>query len=116
MIRPPPRSTLFPYTTLFRSTRDVPALGRAHEAGDVVHLETEEVSDPVRQEHARHGARHRLLCAAARDVRLAQQLSDKPVGPKLHVAPVDARAHTGAKRLLHLIHPAYEQGEIGVPG
>src|SRR5437762_5134387 len=60
MIRPPPRSTLFPYTTLFRSTRDVPALGRAHEAGDVVHLETEEVSDPVRQEHARHGARHRL--------------------------------------------------------
>src|SRR5213082_2036447 len=25
-------------------------------------------------------------------------------------------ARTGAKRLLHLIHPAYEQGEIGVPG
>src|SRR2546422_7441088 len=26
MIRRPPRSTLFPYTTLFRSPRDVPAL------------------------------------------------------------------------------------------
>src|SRR5262245_66615219 len=25
MIRPPPRSTLFPYTTLFRSVRDVDA-------------------------------------------------------------------------------------------
>src|SRR5689334_24615656 len=26
MLRPPPRSTLFPYTTLFRSTRQRPAL------------------------------------------------------------------------------------------
>src|SRR3712207_7227592 len=29
MIRRPPRSTLFPYTTLFRSTRDLPAGGIA---------------------------------------------------------------------------------------
>src|SRR3989449_7710029 len=29
MIRRPPRSTLFPYTTLFRSPRDVPARWRA---------------------------------------------------------------------------------------
>src|SRR4051812_49891532 len=28
MIRPPPRSTLFPYTTLFRSHRFCPASGR----------------------------------------------------------------------------------------
>src|SRR2546430_4161499 len=28
MIRRPPRSTLFPYTTLFRSPRGVPAVGR----------------------------------------------------------------------------------------
>src|SRR2546425_4863965 len=28
MIRRPPRSTLFPYTTLFRSQRDEPRLGR----------------------------------------------------------------------------------------
>src|SRR5438034_11044826 len=27
MIRPPPRSTLFPYTTLFRSPRDAAAAG-----------------------------------------------------------------------------------------
>src|SRR5438034_2675528 len=31
MIRPPPRSTLFPYTTLFRSDRPAPC--RAHERG-----------------------------------------------------------------------------------
>src|SRR5207249_11719427 len=31
MIRPPPRSTLFPYTTLFRSA--LPAIQRSHGAG-----------------------------------------------------------------------------------
>src|SRR3712207_7846420 len=30
MIRRPPRSTLFPYTTLFRSARGGPAVGRGH--------------------------------------------------------------------------------------
>src|SRR2546426_7373449 len=41
MIRRPPRSTLFPYTTLFRSRRRRPhgggprgALGQAHDGGD----------------------------------------------------------------------------------
>src|SRR3712207_7710592 len=35
MIRRPPRSTLFPYTTLFRSVRDVPRAGpRRHAAGE----------------------------------------------------------------------------------
>src|SRR3970040_2256115 len=33
MIRRPPRSTLFPYTTLFRSPRPVPRPGRASDAG-----------------------------------------------------------------------------------
>src|SRR5262245_64810621 len=32
MIRPPPRSTLFPYTTLFRSTRDGADLPGRHRA------------------------------------------------------------------------------------
>src|SRR5687767_15545830 len=50
MIRRPPRSTLFPYTTLFRSREAVPAAlrddpgYRAHRIG--------EVHDPVR--HAEH--------------------------------------------------------------
>src|SRR5438128_5926099 len=30
MIRPPPRSTLFPYTTLFRSVAALPERGRGH--------------------------------------------------------------------------------------
>src|SRR5690349_21863483 len=33
MIRRPPRSTLFPYTTLFRSRRDVDVLGGDHRDG-----------------------------------------------------------------------------------
>src|SRR5215216_6863640 len=33
MIRRPPRSTLFPYTTLFRSRRDRPAVRTAFRAG-----------------------------------------------------------------------------------
>src|SRR3712207_7225299 len=35
MIRRPPRSTLFPYTTLFRSRNDRVAGGRRHRAGAV---------------------------------------------------------------------------------
>src|SRR5438046_5599590 len=34
MIRRPPRSTLFPYTTLFRSDREVPGLEDAHHLGE----------------------------------------------------------------------------------
>src|SRR5260370_5148675 len=33
MIRRPPRSTLFPYTTLFRSTWNPPSAARGHGAG-----------------------------------------------------------------------------------
>src|SRR3989440_12428217 len=43
MIRRPPRSTLFPYTTLFRSRRTLPGNGRGsdHDVG-VLHLLSEE--------------------------------------------------------------------------
>src|SRR5690554_7379099 len=34
MIRPPPRSTLFPYTTLFRSSSDARIRRQGHRAGD----------------------------------------------------------------------------------
>src|SRR2546429_6949825 len=34
MIRRPPRSTLFPYTTLFRSARAMPPQGNRHQHGD----------------------------------------------------------------------------------
>src|SRR3712207_7370524 len=38
MIRRPPRSTLFPYTTLFRSTNREEALKRAYEWGERIPL------------------------------------------------------------------------------
>src|SRR5260370_32535752 len=40
MIRRPPRSTLFPYTTLFRSERDGVEPGRVHRVPNFVDTET----------------------------------------------------------------------------
>src|SRR2546427_2116439 len=48
MIRRPPRSTLFPYTTLFRSRGECPRLSRPHSRRPAV-LES------VREDHARRG-------------------------------------------------------------
>src|SRR3712207_7512326 len=57
MIRRPPRSTLFPYTTLFRSLRDARLLDvlalddglvHLHAAEDVVRLDGEELLQGVR--------------------------------------------------------------------
>src|SRR3712207_1461147 len=39
MIRRPPRSTLFPYTTLFRSWAEVPESTRIHYQEELTHLE-----------------------------------------------------------------------------
>src|SRR5690348_18093661 len=48
MIRRPPRSTLFPYTTLFRSTRDTPFRFREDADRDQTHLPGFRESDPHR--------------------------------------------------------------------
>src|SRR5689334_23531978 len=45
MIRSPPRSTLFPYTTLFRSEQTVEAIGDVHRIGHRVH-DREAPEDP----------------------------------------------------------------------
>src|SRR5690348_17490839 len=57
MLPPPPRSTLFPYTTLFRSRRVLLALvGAAHRgSGDAVRAGPA-VMDPQRGSRARLGA------------------------------------------------------------
>src|SRR3712207_8779412 len=47
MIRRPPRSTLFPYTTLFRSVEEV--LAGPHEVEVVVRRDLEEVEDLVEE-------------------------------------------------------------------
>src|SRR5258705_2395830 len=66
MIRRPPRSTLFPYTTLFRSVQRVAAAGRRHVAHDVNRAVRGELHvaflacDLHRLElHRRGGERHR---------------------------------------------------------
>src|SRR3712207_9516124 len=46
MIRRPPRSTLFPYTTLFRSTRILQVTTLAHEDGAVGVCEIRSTLDP----------------------------------------------------------------------
>src|SRR2546430_10446252 len=47
MIRRPPRSTLFPYTTLFRSRRVAEALGKSPREVDIVVLERDRHDDLI---------------------------------------------------------------------
>src|SRR5256885_6530272 len=49
MIRRPPRSTLFPYTTLFRSATELARIGNALEV--FVHAGLDEASRPLEQAH-----------------------------------------------------------------
>src|SRR2546430_13458700 len=51
MIRRPPRSTLFPYTTLFRSVRVHPDLALRHRAADVAVQELDRVFERRSEEH-----------------------------------------------------------------
>src|SRR5437763_7167902 len=67
MIRPPPRSTLFPYTTLFRSR----ALGGACET-----LEIEKRRDVRRCHHAASSALITLFVTAAKRVRSEEHTSE----------------------------------------
>src|SRR2546426_6146234 len=61
MIRRPPRSTLFPYTTLFRSVAQAPALERL----EVLPLEAHEASRRLLEEQ--HELRRGRLAAADGD-------------------------------------------------
>src|SRR3712207_9004207 len=59
MIRRPPRSTLFPYTTLFRSDRPAVAQRVAHLGGDLVVGEVgKEGERPLRDAHDRRLLSH----------------------------------------------------------
>src|SRR6267143_4677400 len=65
MIRRPPRSTLFPYTTLFRSHGE-PASGRpAEDAADRVRADGADGLGPHRAAAVRHDGRHPELRAGA---------------------------------------------------
>src|SRR3989442_8577003 len=75
MIRRPPRSTLFPYTTLFRSARPAPGLGGHHPSALA----------------AGHGAAH---AGAARHAALACARSEE------HTSELQSRPHLVCRLLL----------------
>src|SRR3712207_8064779 len=60
MIRRPPRSTLFPYTTLFRSSVAAGVRGADHEGGDLLR-DPHRLGRQARHELARDVERHRQL-------------------------------------------------------
>src|SRR3712207_6874361 len=72
MIRRPPRSTLFPYTTLFRSDADELALlGDDHQLGLLVHGEDgDDLAGLVRRLHVNDALAAARLQAVGRDRRL----------------------------------------------
>src|SRR5205807_9082387 len=78
MTRPPPRSTLFPYTTLFRSNRDERPLfsGIADHAG----------------ENARHGEREKYTNCTSN----ASEQAASPQHQAEHVFPFRAQRHTNS--------------------
>src|SRR5439155_22723242 len=59
MLRRPPRSTLFPYTTLFRSTDAHGAFEQGECSGQVALAEGQQ-TDPVIGPHEAAGVRHRF--------------------------------------------------------
>src|SRR5438874_4992383 len=65
MIRPPPRSTLFPYTTLFRS-----ANGRLVTRVDRLFMAATDYSPKIKPSHAKHARVFELRTYTAADGRL----------------------------------------------
>src|SRR5437773_3583644 len=63
MIPPPPRSTLFPYTTLFRSDRRVPQAQRQDSAFEVEDSPTQNAATERSEEHTSElQSHHDLVC------------------------------------------------------
>src|SRR5690349_23509663 len=67
MTRPPPRSTLFPYTTLFRSDRLARAIDDRRAADAVLEKQGRERLDAEVGLHADHPRRHDLADHRLRD-------------------------------------------------
>src|SRR3712207_8973302 len=100
MIRRPPRSTLFPYTTLFRSRLVVgqPAVARLLDAGEQEHAVVRGEPEGGREEQDRLGALQRTLRSEehtselqSRQYLVCRLLLEKKKKPK-HAAPQPSRA------------------------
>ena len=90
-----------------------PPFRACHESADVVHLQSEQVSDSVRKEHARDPRGDRLLGTAGRYVSFAKQLPSQLVRAQVDVAPVHARrAGRRTKSCCILVHALDEGREI----
>src|SRR3712207_8548367 len=82
MIRRPPRSTLFPYTTLFRSLVPHRRHGEGRRGGLLLHRRSQEGDDPARrlqrsEEHTSElQSRQYLVCRLL--------LEKKKINPSLH--------------------------------
>src|SRR6267143_6759750 len=113
MIRRPPRSTLFPYTTLFRSLdRLFRVAVRQRLTARPSHLEAR--GDPARV--ARRRGRERLLVHLGVDhphPDLALRLDDDLSGWESAVPPAPARAGLGGARPRHDAHAAPDPGARG---
>src|SRR2546430_10432030 len=80
MIRRPPRSTLFPYTTLFRSPRDAGRrLGAGQRPRELGGRDARDPRDlrPARRVHAARGARARFVAGARATLEAAPAPSDR---------------------------------------
>src|SRR5437867_10684918 len=96
MLRRPPRSTLFPYTTLFRSARDgmqVVVVGRDAARGAAVVAQIEAAD----RKSTRLNSSHRTISYAVFCLKKKKHLTST------HLTIVDAFVDTGAR--LHLSAP-----------
>src|SRR3712207_312755 len=139
MIRRPPRSTLFPYTTLFRSRRrPLPeaaehGVQRRDERGDVAQqLAAEDLADDPAEEHeagagdpeagpARGGEQpdHRAVEEAAHPVRRVEEVQRRPRRRGVDDDEVPAVAGPQLAQLLHrhvLLRPGEGRGQRLVEG
>src|SRR2546426_12671820 len=88
MIRRPPRSTLFPYTTLFRSREGV--AGAPPQSGELVAELMVGGPDVVEELDLHHGlqAASREADGAAHDVRLGERGIVNPIAPELSLEQI----------------------------
>src|SRR3712207_9151786 len=86
MIRRPPRSTLFPYTTLFRSPRSTFPSSATRDSGTRLKADIAEFSGKPLEPHP--GEKHKTLTTTASVPRLAHPLpSTSPVSEENQKAP-----------------------------
>src|SRR2546430_13637580 len=99
MIRRPPRSTLFPYTTLFRSAAILKVLGIAR--GQRCAAGTGDGSDlrvPLRDGAPQCPASGRNLWKGARGVVIERQNANRPLSAPWHAKRYNLRQARGARQ------------------